>query len=458
MGLVGMALRLRLALLFVAGTAAVIVVTGLAFVLQLRVSLDATLDTALSNRASTLADRYATSGPAGLQLGRDEEPAQLLTPACQVVASSPGIAGRPVLDPAPCQAVASGARLSFTTTLDGERTRVLATTLPSAPHLLIVVGMGTDISDAAVDHVQRGLLFGGAPAVLAAGIGAWLLAGAALRPVERMRRQTAEISEHDPTRHLAVPATRDEIAALATTINDLLDRLHDALARQRGFAADAGHELRTPLATLRAELELAARPGRSREALAAAVIAAGQETDRLIRLADDLLLLARAEAGQPFLRIEPVALHELLTTAARAAAARAIEHNITIDLACPPDLVLPADADRLRQIIDNLLDNATRHSSPTGTIEITATTGRGHAAITVRDHGAGFPSEFVPHAFQRFRRADTARARSDGGAGLGLAIVDALTRAHHGQVSATNHLDGGAIITLHLPLTPTPGE
>jgi two-component system OmpR family sensor kinase len=449
------ALRLRLALLFAAGTAAVIAITGLAFVLQMRISLDATLDTALSSRASALADQYATTGAAGLRLGRDEEPAQLLTPAGQVVASPPDIATHPILDPTQRQAVASGARLSFTTTVNGERTRVLATTLPSDPRLLIVVGAGTDISDAAVDHVQHGLLLGGAPAVLAAGVGAWLLAGAALRPVERMRRQTAEISEHDPTTHLAVPPTRDEIAALATTINDLLDRLHDALARQRGFVADAGHELRTPLATLRAELELAARPGRSREALAAAVTAAGQETDRLIRLAEDLLLLARAEAAQPFLRTELVAMHELLAAAARAGAARAADRNITIDLACPPDLAVPADADRLRQIIDNLLDNATRHSPPASTVEITTTTDRGHAVITVRDHGPGFPPEFVPHAFQRFRRADTARARNDGGAGLGLAIVDALARAHHGHVSATNHPDGGAIVTVHLPLIPT---
>jgi two-component system OmpR family sensor kinase len=448
-----MALRLRLALLFAAGTAVVIALTGLAFVLQLRISLDATLDTALSSRASALADQYTTTGPAGLRLGRDEEPAQLLTPDGQVIASSPDIA-HPVLDPTQRQAVASGTRLTFTTTVNAERTRVLATSAPSDPRLLIVVGVGTDISDAAVDHVQNGLLIGGAPAVLAAGVGAWLLAAAALRPVERMRRQTAEISEHDPTTHLAVPATRDEIAALATTINDLLDRLHDALARQRGFVADAGHELRTPLATLRAELELAARPGRSREALAAAVTAAGQETDRLIRLADDLLLLARAESAQPFLRIEPVSIHDLLTTAARAGATRAPDHNITIDVACPPDLVAPADADRVRQIIDNLLDNATRHSPPTGTIEITATTDHGQAVITVRDHGPGFPPEFLPHAFQRFRRADTARARSDGGAGLGLAVVDALTRAHHGQVTATNHPTGGAIITVALPLTP----
>jgi signal transduction histidine kinase len=158
--------------------------------------------------------------------------------------------------------------------------------------------------------------------------------------------------------------------------------------------------------------------------------------------------------AKPFLRIEPVAMHELLAIAARAGAARAADRDVTIDVGCPPDLVVPADADRLRQIVDNLLDNAIRHSTPAGTVEITADTDGGRAVITVRDHGPGFPAAFLPHAFQRFRRADTARARNDGGAGLGLAIVDALTRAHHGQVSATNHPEGGAVVTVHLPLTP----
>jgi len=130
--------------------------------------------------------------------------------------------------------------------------------------------------------------------VLAAGLAAWVLAGAALRPVERMRRQVADITDQDRDVQLAVPGTRDEIARLAVTVNGLLTRLQHALERERGFVADAGHELRTPLAILRAELELAARPGRSREQLASAMVSAVQETDRLARLAEDLLLLARA--------------------------------------------------------------------------------------------------------------------------------------------------------------------
>lgn len=141
--------------------------------------------------------------------------------------------------------------------------------------------------------------------MLAAGLGAYWLAGSALRPVDRMRRRLAEITEQDTGARLAATATHDEIATLAATMNEVLDRLADALARQRGFAADAGHELRTPLTALKAELELAGQPGRTREELVAAVAAAAADTDRLIRLSEDLLL-SRTDEGRPVVRPEPL--------------------------------------------------------------------------------------------------------------------------------------------------------
>ncbi|HEV7791560.1 MAG TPA: HAMP domain-containing sensor histidine kinase [Pseudonocardia sp.] len=447
-----MPLRLRLALLFALATALVIGVAGFGFLLQLRISLDASLDSSLVTRASALVDEVSAAGMGSLRLGQDEEPAQFLTVNGQVLASSPELAGRPALDAAQRRTVADGQVLTFTTELSGERTRVLARTTDAAG-TLVVVGTGTDISDAAADHVEYAILLGGPPAVAVAGLGAWLLAGAALHPVERMRRETADISEHDTTMELAVPPTRDEIAALATTMNALLGRLRAAVARERGFVADAGHELRTPLAMLRAELELAARPGRGRAELAEAVAAAGLETERLIRLSENLLLLARAEGEQTFVRANPTPVHELLTAAARAANARAADRMVGVEVDCPLDLTAVADPDRLRQAIDNLLDNALRHSPAGEPVQLTARQRAEPSAleITVRDHGPGFPPEFIPHAFERFRRADTARARVDGGAGLGLAIVAAIIRAHGGEATAENHPAGGAVVAVHLP-------
>ncbi len=452
-----MPLRLRLGLVFALATAVLIGVVGLGFLLQLSASLDATLDAGLRSRAATLADLYATGGVSSLRLTQDEEPVQLLALDGRVVASSPVLSGTPVLDATQRHdTVARTSRgsdpLSFTGGVDEDRTRYLATTLSDRNGLLLVVGTGTDISDTADEHVEQGLLLLGPPAVLVAGLGAWLLAGAALRPVERMRRQTAEISERDSNVHLAVPRTRDEVAALAETMNDLLDRLRAALAHERGFVADAGHELRTPLATLRAELELATRPGRSADDLRAAVTSAGDETERLIRLAEDLLLLARAEGDQPFLRTDTVDLRLVVATAARGAAARADPRDIDVIVDGPARVELSGDPDRLRQAIDNVLANAVRHSPDHGVVVVTVTADdQGSTWITVADDGPGFPPEFLPHAFERFRRADTARARADGGSGLGLAIVDTIVRAHHGQVRAANRETGGAIVEVELP-------
>ena len=345
--------------------------------------------------------------------------------------------------------------MSFTTTVSGNRSRLLATTVPAGgQRVLVVVGTASDVSDAAVDRVQNALVLGGSPAVLLAGAGAWLLAGAALRPVERMRREAADISDRDTGRRLAVPSTRDEIAALGATINDLLARLQEALERERSFVADAGHELRTPLAILRAELELAARPGRSREALVEAVDHAGVETDRLIRLAEDLLLLARADNAQPFLRPVPLLLPDLLAAAARGAGARAATRGVTVAVRAPAALTVVADPDRLRQAVDNLLDNATRHAPCASVVEMNVTAdGTGMITIEIADRGPGFPVEFLPNAFERFHRADAARTRDGGGTGLGLSIVQAITEAHGGRATVGNRPGGGATATLELPAT-----
>lgn len=456
-----MPLRRRLGVVFAFATAVLIGVVGVGFVLQLRSGLDATIDAGLRSRAATLADQYAAGGVGALRLDRDDEPVQVLTLDRQVIASSPELAPVAVIDQAQrddalVRANRGADPLAFTAGDGNDRTRYLVTRLSDQPgpdpaQVLLVVGTGTEVADAADDHVEMGLLVIGPLAALVAGFGAWWLAGAALRPVERMRRQAAELGERDVGAHLAVPDTRDEIAALARTMNDLLDRLRAALEHERGFVADAGHELRTPLATLRAELELAARPGRSRADLQASVTAAGEETERLVRLAEDLLLLARAQGEQTFLREDTVDLAHVVALAARGATVRADPRGVDVVVDGPERLAVPGDPDRLRQAVDNVLDNAVHHSPDDGVVLVSTTVADGHAVIRVADDGPGFPPEFLPHAFERFTRADTARARSDGGTGLGLAIVEAVVRAHHGRVQAHNRAEGGAVVRIDLP-------
>ena len=231
---------------------------------------------------------------------------------------------------------------------------------------------------------------------------------------------------------MRVPRTRDEIAALATTMNQLLARLRRALAQQRTLVADASHELRTPFAVLSGELELAGRPGRSREELALAVERAGEEAARLARLTDQLLYLARTDEHRAPPRRERTSLAPLLDRSAEHAAGRARSAGVRCVVDAPADLAAVLDPDRIGEAVDNLVENALRFA-PAGTAVVISARAVGRdLVIAVSDSGPGFPEPFLPHAFERFARPDSSRARSDGGAGLGLAIVSAIAEAHGG--------------------------
>ena len=318
-------------------------------------------------------------------------------------------------------------------------------------------GLSLDESSRTLGGVTDSLVIGGVAFLVLAGIGAYWLARAALAPVERMRREAAALSGTGTGTGstLQVPRTHDEIAALAVTMNDLLVRLRTALARQRAFAADASHELRTPFAVLAGELELASRPGRSKAELAAAVGVAGEEVTRLARITDDLLLLARGDEGKLVIHPEPTDIGTLLAQSAERAGTRAATAGAGCRVDAPPGLVAAVDPGRIRQAVDNLVDNALRFA-PRGTdIVLSAAQAGRSLLIEVRDSGPGFPPDFLPHAFERFRRPDQDRARGEGGAGLGLAIVQAIALAHGGQVSAGNRPGAGAAVRLEIPAALT---
>jgi signal transduction histidine kinase len=202
---------------------------------------------------------------------------------------------------------------------------------------------------------------------------------------------------------------------------------------------------------LRGELELAGRPGRSRGELATAVHICAEEADRLARITDDLLVLARGDAGQLDLHRQETDLRQLIGRSISLAAPRLAAAHVT----CRTDVSVRTrarvDPDRVRQAVDNLLANAVRFSPAGSDIVITARKDRRDLRIEVRDQGPGFPEDFLPHAFERFRRPDTGRNRDDGGAGLGLAIVQAICAAHGGRAAACNAPGGGAVVSLWLP-------
>jgi signal transduction histidine kinase len=274
----------------------------------------------------------------------------------------------------------------------------------------------------------------------------WAVAGAALRPVERIRMEAAAISESEPDRRLPVPETGDELARLARTLNAMLGRLQEALEREHRFVDEASHELRTPLAILKAELDLALARPRSQAELEATVRSASVETDQLVQLAEDLLVLARTNGGRLPLRRMPVSLAGLLMDTAAPFQARARAARSRIEVVAPDEQV-ELDPVRLRQAMQNLLDNAIRHGGGGQPIVVTGQRDGEAVRITVEDRGRGFPAEVLGRAFEPFSSSPVS---ADGGigAGLGLAMVSAVAEAHGGHVSVANSEGGGARVVL----------
>jgi heavy metal sensor kinase len=451
-------IRIRLTLAVVLATFLIFSLAGFLFLRSFRQGLESSLRPGLRAQASTLAREISAGGPeldlgapAGALATRDVV-AQVLDHDGQVLTTTREAGDRPVIDAS--SARQAGASAVFTRVRVGREREpylVLARPVATVDRPIAVVATSLEATDGAVGRVRRGLLIGGAVAVALAGFAAWVLAAAALRPVERMRREAAAISEHDRAGRLQVPATRDEIAALGTTMNELLARLQGALLRQRAFVADAGHELRTPIAVLRTELELAGRPYRSRPELDEGIHHAAQQTGRLQHIADELLFLARSDDGADRAHFEALAVVNLLHHSAAAFSARADGGEVTIAVDGDPELSVTADPELLRRAVDNLLDNALRYAPPGSTITARVAAEPHYVRVEVADGGPGFAVEFLPHAFERFRRADDARTRADGGAGLGLAIVLAVARQHGGTADVANQPAGGALATIRIP-------
>jgi signal transduction histidine kinase len=268
------------------------------------------------------------------------------------------------------------------------------------------------------------------PALLAlVALFTWLAVGRVLRPVSAIRAKVADITAHDLHERVPEPDTRDEIAALARTVNATLDRLRTAVDGHRQFVADAAHELRSPLAVLRTRLELA-RPQETE--LAAEAL---EDVDRLQSLTSDLLLLARLDARGP-LRAAETDLAQLVAEEAARRRPR-LEVRVTLDLT--PDVLVHGSADHLRRLVANLVDNAVRHAAATVAVRLARAGDR--AVLDVEDDGAGIPPEHHATVFDRFTRLDAARPRDTGGCGLGLPIARDIAAAH------------GATLTI----VPTPG-
>ncbi len=449
-------LRIRLALIFAVATGLVLTIGGMVFVDQLSSDLRQTTDSTLTTRAADIANALAQSGAtpakvletssnAPLPLGGSE--AQIFDQNGTVVAAS-GTSRAPVV-PIDMAKVADQGTLYFSRGTESPQRYIVVGTSSSGQEMAIVVRSDLQAGDEAIDRVEKLLVLGTIPLVVLAGIAGWLIASAALRPVERMRAQVESIPDDEVAPILDVPRTRDEIAALATTMNDLLARVRRARHRERRFVAEAGHELRTPLSILQGELELANRPGRSVEELRETIRVAHEEALRLGRLAEDLLALARSDSQAMNLRCRQTDVGALIEQSIATFRRREQGRAVSFDLHDGLSLTVDLDPDRFRQAIDNLIDNALRHAPEGSTIDVCIESRDFEVACIVADRGPGFPLDFIERAMDRFAKPTT---QNDGGSGLGLSIVLAVAEAHGGTAWVANREGGGAEAGISIPV------
>ncbi|MCZ2849299.1 sensor histidine kinase [Modestobacter sp. VKM Ac-2978] len=441
-------LRARLTAAAVAVVAVAISLSAVLLVVRLESALVGGIDGAARDRAERIAAAISSGrSTESLLAVDDDEVVQLLDGDGAVLASSVGPrGGRPLLT------TPTGNGPEVVTqdglALPGEedephRVFTLPVSTPDGQRVVVQVGLPLDDTEESVEELTSALAIG-VPAVVAVlAVLTWLLAGRALRPVEALRRQAADIPGHALDRRLAVPPSGEELARLATTFNALLGRAEGATRRQREFVADAAHEIRSPLASLRTQLEVAAL--HDDPSWRAQLPALTEDAQRLSRLVEDLLRLARIDARAPLARDEVDLDDILLETAARARRHTALD----IDTSTVSAARVTGDRDALARVVQNLLDNALRHARTTAAVGLTATD---RAVLTVTDDGPGIPADQRERVFDRFTRLDDARSRDVGGTGLGLAIVRDVVRQHGGEVSIED-AGPGARFVVRLPLT-----
>ena len=441
-------IRVRLAALLALAMMLVLAGAGVFVYLRLQDDLDESVDSALEARlAAVVRSGEVAAGSAG---DSEDGFAQLLAADGRVLARTGGSA-EPALPQAELERAVAGEDVEAEREVAGvDGTARMVAGARGDGVTVAVVGQSLEDRDETLAALAGAFALGAPAAALVVALLGYGLAAVGLRPVERMRRRADGLSLEGSPEPLPLPGARDEIRRLGETLNAMLDRMRGSYARERRFVADASHELRTPIAVIKAELESALRrapadPG-LREPLAAAV----EECDRLAQLAEDLLVLARSADGALAVRPRRMDAAGLLEHVRTRFAARAAERGREIAVDAPAGLAFDGDELRLSQALGNLVDNALRHG--TGTITLAAGQEGAAVELAVADEGPGLPRELADRAFERFARGDEARTR--GGAGLGLAIVRAIAEAHGGAAE----LAGGSRVVVRLPSQDDPSS
>lgn len=447
-----MTIRSRLALIYVGAIAVTIGLVGVLVWWQLGTALRSALDQTLATRAAAALTGFENNGQSGLQEGDAAGPpgvfVVVLDGRGQVLDATTGV---------PAGFVGPAAGLTTADVVAGGSTYATSTVTGDGG-LRVVAGSDLTAISATLDRLARSLIVVGALAAIASLAGGWWIAGRALRPVALITAEASQISAVDIERRLPVPSRNDELRALATTLNAMLDRVADAIRRQRTFVAAASHDLRTPIAALQAELELAEDARTTDEELRVAVRAAHGDAVRLGDLATALLDLAAADANGRALVRSPVRADLLVESVVRRVAPVAQARDVSLSRSAPGRLIR-VDRVRLEQALTNLVVNAVTYGPEHGEVGIHArfddvadpAPNQTETLLTIEvlDRGQGVPAEFAERLFEPFHRGPNA---TGAGTGLGLATAAAALKAHHGAIGCEPRPDGGTRFWIRLPV------
>lgn len=333
--------------------------------------------------------------------------------------------------------------------------RIAVKRLPGPTGPMVVQAAAPLASNAKELHDLVVTLVSVGPIVLGCALaGGYILARRALAPLDRMIAAAERISAQRLNQQLEVSNPRDELGRLAQTLNGMLGRLHRSFDEMRRFTADAAHELRTPLAVLRSEVEVALQSTRSAEQYQHALESVLEETARLTRLTDQLLMLCREDMGVNDVRRESVRLDTLAREVVDDLQVVAEQQRVALRAGRLQRTLVEGDPGRLRQVCFNLLDNAIKYTPPRGAVIVRSTLEGGRVQLIIEDTGIGISHEHQPHIFKRFYRVDS--ARNGAGTGLGLAICKAIVEAHHGRIDVESAVNRGTCFTITLPKSTVP--
>jgi signal transduction histidine kinase len=446
--------RARTTLLAVVVVGLALAVGAVSLVASLRWSLERNVTDAARLRAHDVAALAARSGiPNPLSFpGDDKGMVQIVAPDGTVVASSSNMQGEPPIAQFPIGISGSAVRTLTSLSIgDGERFRVvgLSARTPSGP-AVVYAAQSLDAVDHSVNTATTALAIGTPILVAIVGLTTWMVVGRALRPVESIRAEVAEIGDTDLHRRAPEPGTADEIGRLAVTMNAMLDRLEQAAERQRRFVADASHELRSPLASMRAQLEANLLDPSSSDWVATTIDVLDDQA-RLEQLVADLLLLARLDSRRS---LRPPAVVDVSAAVNRAIRRYGVT-RVPIDLQAMSKCLVLGHAEQIERLSRNLVDNALRHASTAVRVKV-ARVGT-DVLIDVLDDGPGVAMDDRVRVFERFTRLDAARATDSGGSGLGLSIVERLVNAHGGRVAFLDS-ELGAHVRVTLPAVDHPSQ